>query len=402
MEIVFIHQNMPAQFKHVATRLARDGANHVKFMTRRRDRELPGVQRVSYLPPPTPTGAGHRFLQRTEGAILFGEAVAKALRQLKAEGLRPDLICGHPGWGELLFVKDVFPDTPLLSYCELYHQPSGQELGFDPRQAPPEDVIYQSRVRNSHLLLSAEACDAGISPTRWQRQGFPEAFQSKIEVIHDGIDAGTFRPDPEATFTLPSGQVLSRDDEVVTYVSRGLEPIRGFEVFMEALPRICAARPQAHVLVVGGDEVVYGFPTGTGRSWREEMLRRVPVDPARVHFLGTLPYDTYRQVLQVSTAHVYLTFPFVLSWSMLEAMSTGCVLVGSRTAPVVEVLEDGRNGLLVDFWSPTEVADRVVDVLRDRRAFASLGQAARDTILDRFEVEDCLSRQMALIGRLTA
>ena len=397
MNIVFIHQNMPGQYKHLAARLAADPANRVVFITKRTDREIPNVRRLNYQPSRPVRENAHPYLASTEGAVLHGQGVARLLMGLRGEGFVPDIIVGHPGWGETLFVKDVFPNTPYLNYCEFFYRAQGLDVGFDPDVPVNIDTILRLRMRSTPLLLALEACDRGIAPTEWQRATHPEAFQPKIEVIHDGVDTGALRADPNVRVQLPDGTVLTRDDEVVTYAVRNLEPYRGFPSFMRALPRILEARPKAHVLIVGGDEVSYGGAPTTAKTWREAMLAEVPVDPARVHFLGHLPYDQYLGALKVSRAHVYLTYPFVLSWSMTEAMALGCVVIGSDTPPVREVIRHGENGLLVDFFSPGAIADRVVSVLEDPGAFAPLGLAARATAVDRFDLGRCLARQVDLI-----
>lgn len=401
MNILFIHQNMPGQYKHLAARLAADPANRVVFITRRGDRDIPGVRRLTYKPSREPAKTTHAYLHSTENAVLHGQGVARLLIRLREEGFVPDIVLGHPGWGETLFVKDIFPHSPYLNYCEFYYRAQGQDVGFDPSVPVGLDTVLRLRIRTTPLLLALEACDRGMAPTVWQRDTHPAPFHSRIAVIHDGVDTAFLRPDPQVGFTLPDGTVLTRRDAVVTYAVRNLEPYRGFPSFMRAVPRILEARPDAHVLVIGGDEVSYGSPPpGEGRTWRQAMLEEVPVDPSRVHFLGHLPYDRYVEALRLSRVHVYLTYPFVLSWSMMEAMATGCVIVGSDTAPVREVIRDGENGLLVDFFSPAAIADRVTAVLADPDAFAPLGRAARETVLAGYALPDCLDRQIALIGEM--
>ena len=401
MNIVFIHQNMPGQYKHLAARLAADPANRVVFITKRTDREIPNVRRLSYQPSRKARENAHPYLVSTENAVLHGQAVARLLMGLREEGFRPDVIVGHPGWGETLFVKDVFPNTPYLNYCEFFYRAQGLDVGFDPSVPVNIDTVLRLRMRSTPLLLALEACDRGIAPTEWQRDSHPAPFHPKIEVIHDGVDTAQLLPDPDIRITLGDGTELTRQDEVLTYAVRNLEPYRGFPSFMRALPRLLEARPKAHVLIAGGDEVSYGSPPpGEGANWREAMLAEVPLDPARVHFLRHLPYDQYLSVLRVSRAHVYLTYPFVLSWSMVESMALGCVVIGSDTAPVREVIRDGENGLLVDFFSPQAIADKAIAVLADPGAFAPLARAARETAVERFDLPRCLERQVALIREM--
>ncbi|MBB3267926.1 glycosyltransferase involved in cell wall biosynthesis [Azospirillum sp. OGB3] len=397
MNIVFIHQNMPGQYKHLAARLAADPANRVIFITKRTDRDIPNVRRLSYQPSRKARENAHPYLVSTENAVLHGQAAARLLMGLREEGFRPDVIVGHPGWGETLFVKDVFPNTPYLNYCEFFYRAQGLDVGFDPSVPVNVDTVLRLRMRSTPLLLALEACDRGIAPTEWQRDSHPAPFHPKIEVIHDGVDTAQLLPDPGIRVTLADGTVLTRQDEVLTYAVRNLEPYRGFPSFMRALPRILEARPRAHVLIAGGDEVSYGSAPPGGKSWRETMLAEMPLDPARVHFLGHLPYDQYLSVLRLSRAHIYLTYPFVLSWSMVESMALGCVVIGSDTAPVREVIRHGENGLLADFFSPDDIAAKAIAVLQDPGAFAPLARAARETAVERFELSRCLDRQIALI-----
>jgi glycosyltransferase involved in cell wall biosynthesis len=402
MNILFLHQNMPGQFKHLAPALARQPGNRVMFLTRRRDIDLPGVQRVSYTPPRAAKDSTHHYLRDYEGCVLHGQQVVRACQQIARDGFTPDLVIAHPGWGESLFVKDVFPRATLLNYCEFYYSGSGADLGFDPETPIGLDEVCRARARNAHLLLSLESCDRGISPTDWQKRQHPEPLQSKISVIFDGVDSNRVRPNQNAGFTLPDGRVLTRQDEVVTYVVRNLEPYRGFPSFMRALPEILRRRPSAQILIVGQDGVSYGRPAPNGKTWRETMLAEVDLpDPARVHFLGQIPYGRFLTLLQVSSAHVYLTVPFVLSWSCIEALSAGCIVVGSKTPPVEEAIEDEQNGFLVDFFSPAEIADRVVHVLAHRRTLDLMRLRARLSVLGRYDLSQCLPRQLALINEMT-
>lgn len=401
MKIIFMHQNMPGQFKHLAARLAQNPDNQVVFIAKRKDREIPNVRKMCYDLTREPSPGIHNYLHRTEQALLYGQSAARMLLQLRQEGFIPDIIVAHPGWGESLFAKDIFPGTPLLNYCEFYYQSRGADMDFDPASPPNLDTILRSRVRCSHLLLSLEACDQGLSPTQWQRSVHPKAYQSKIAVVHDGIDTSTVMPNPNVAFQLPDGRVLTRKDKVVTYVARNLEPYRGFVPFMKSLPAICDAHPDATVLIVGGDEISYGSPPNDGaKNWREKMLAEVKVDPKRVIFLGYVPYDRYLQVIQVSTVHVYLTYPFVLSWSMMEAMAAGCVIVGSKTKPVEEVITHGENGLLVDFFSHEDLARQVSAVLERPSDYEPLSKAARRLVLRKYDLAHCMKQQLHLIQTL--
>lgn len=401
MNVVFIHQNMPGQFGRLAALLAADPTNRVVFVTRRGDRPIPNVRTIVYRPRRGASTETHPYVRSMEEAVLHGQQVARVLRSLRRDGFSPDIVIGHPGWGETLFVKDIFPNIPYLNYCEFYYRSVGQDFSFDTLYYPPTlDALLSQRLRCAPLLLALDACDQGIAPTTWQLRSHPEEFQAKIATIHEGIDTDALRPCPATGFTLPNGRVLEAGDEVVTYAARNLEPYRGFPSFLRAVPRVLATRPNAIVLIIGGDQTSYGAPPPAGGTWRDVLLKEVPVDPARVFFLGHLPYDRFHAAIAVSRVHVYLTYPFVLSWSMLEVMALGRVLIGSDTAPVREVIRDGENGLLVDFFSPDAIADRIADVLADPKAFAPLGAAARTTIIERYALSDCLARHVDLIHGL--
>lgn len=398
MKVLFIHQNMPGQFKHLAPQLAADPRNEVVFITKRKGFELPGIRRIEYQPARFARPSTHHYLRLFENSVLHGQQVVRACVGLRAEGWRPDLVVAHPGWGESLFIKDVFPGVPVLNYCEYYYR---ADDASQPRDKQTLDGICRMRARDAHLLLALEACDRAWSPTKWQRSRHPRDLQSKIEVIFDGIDTNVVRPDPGASFRLPSGAVLSRKDEVITYISRNLEPYRGFPTFMRALPEILARRPHATVVVVGGDHVSYGSPPGGGKTWRQVMLEEVSFDASRVHFLPRIPYNRYLSLLQISRVHVYLTVPFVLSWSFLEAMSVGCLVVGSDTPPVREVLRPGQNGFFTSLDDPAKVAADVDAALsyQDQR---SIRIGARQTVLQGYDLARCLPAQLDLIRRTAA
>jgi glycosyltransferase involved in cell wall biosynthesis len=324
--------------------------------------------------------------------------VFRKVIELKQQGFVPDIVMVHPGWGEGLFLKDALPDTPLLAFCEYYYNARGSDLEFNREAGVSYDDMCRIRIKNTTLLHALLSCDWGVTPTRWQWVQHPETFRKKISIIHDGIDTDVCRPNPQATLELPNGRVLRHGDEVITYVARNLEPFRGFPTMMHAVQEMCRRRPNAQFIIIGGDEVSYGSPLRDGRTYRQKLLSEVQIDPARVHFLGRVPYSQFLKVLQVSAVHVYLTFPFVLSWSMLEAMSSGCLVVGSNTPPVEEVIEDGVNGLIADFHSPLEVADRVDAVLDDPDRMQHLRDAARRTVQTRYDLRTvCMPAQLRII-----
>jgi glycosyltransferase involved in cell wall biosynthesis len=382
--------------------MAAQAGNEVVFITQPGKPNVPGVKKIEYKATRKPSAETHFYIRGLEANVLNGQAVARAAAAAKKAGFVPDIVCAHPSWGESLYIKDVYPDAPLLVFCEFYYRSDGADVGFDPEHPATLDDRCRVRTKNTTHLLTLECMDWGVSPTGWQRSQFPGEFVDRISTIHDGIDTTAAVPNADATFVLPSGRSLCRSDEVVTYVARNLEPYRGFPSFMRAVAELCRRRPRTQFVVVGGDDVSYGARLPNGETYRQRLLNEVTVDPERVHFVGYVPYDQFIRVLQVSSVHVYLTYPFVLSWSMLEAMAAECLLVASNTAPVAEVIEDGRNGLLVDFFSHQEIAERIHQALDGGERRRHLGRAARETVVERFELRDCLARQIGLLGDVAA
>lgn len=406
VNILFVHQNCPGQFKHLAIRLSRESAHRVVFLSQPNQNRIPGIERIDYQPARQPAAQSHSYLRDTEAAVLNGQAVVRKCLELKAQGFVPDVMVGHNGWGETLYLKDVWPDRPLLSYFEFFYRTTDSDIDFDAEYPLSADDRLRARTRNAVNLLGLAGCDGGIAPTEWQRSRYPAEWQDKITVLHEGVDTGIVTPDPAAAITLGREQVtLSRADEVVTFSVRNLEPYRGFHVFMRTVPEIQRRRPNARIVVVGGDDVSYGRRAPGGTTWRKLLLQELEgrIDMRRIHFLGRIPYADYLRVLRVSQAHVYLTYPFVLSWSMLEAMSAGCLVIGSRTPPVEEVIEDGVNGLLVDFFDRDGIADRIDAVLDHADRMKDLRAAARRTIVERYDLETrTLPAYMALLEEWAA
>ena len=309
------------------------------------------------------------------------------LSGLSASGFVPDVILAHPGWGETLPLRTVFPRARLLVYCEFFYG-QGRDSDFDPEfPLAGLDGHIGLQLKNAATLLALADCDLGISPTAWQRSTFPAHYQEQIKVVHEGIDTDIVVPNPNARLSLPNGRVLNGNDEVVTFVVRNLEPLRGYHVFMRALPEIMRRRPKAHIVVIGNDGLSYGMAAPAGKSWKGIYLEEVRgrIDPNRLHFLGHVAYPTFLEAIQISSAHVYLTYPFVLSWSALEAMSAGCVVIGSDTPPVQEVINSGETGLLVPFFDHAQLAERVVEVLQDPHLFVSMRRAARRHVVGNFD-----------------
>lgn len=395
MKILFVHQNFPGQYLNLAPRLAERG--HEVVALANREVALPGVRVLRYELSRQRAPGTLPLLAKFEDAVDYGTAAAAAADRLKREGFTPDLICAHPGWGETLYLKDVWPGAPQLHYCEYHIAPFSPHQVFDPAPPLTLEQIFAARIRSGIGLFALDAMAAGVSPTHWQRRQFPRLYQDRIHVIHEGINAGLCRPREDAVLVLPDGRRLTRADRVVTYVARNLEPARGFPQFMRALERLLRRDARVEAVIIGGDELSYSAPHPSGRPWREAMLEAVDIDRARVHFLGRVPHPTFVAALQISSAHVYLTSPFVLSWSVLEAMACACLVIASDTEPVKEVMEHGRNSLLCDFFDSDGLADCIADALARPESLAHLRQAARETIRARYALARCLPAHFELI-----
>ncbi|MBC7893869.1 MAG: glycosyltransferase [Cytophagaceae bacterium] len=381
MRLLVVHQNFPGQFGHLVREWSGRSGWEVRGLGRETAPGLPGFEGLSrYGLHRQGAAAQHPYLRQMEAATLHGQAVAREMLRLRDRGFVPDVILAHPGWGETLYARDVYPDARLVHYCEWYYQADGADLGFDPEFPITFDDRARIRTWNALHALNLTQCDAAVTPTQWQKDRHPAAFHPKITVRHEGIATEGLTPDPAATVTTKSGLTLRAGDPVVTYVARNLEPYRGFHVFMRALAAIQRANRQCHAVIVGGDEVSYGRSPGPGTNWREFMLRSVELDPARTHFLGRVPREVYIRVLQVSAAHVYLTYPFVLSWSLLEAMSCGAPIVASNTAPVREVIDDASMARLVDFFDVQELAAATLETLGDPVAARAMGEIGRRSV----------------------
>ncbi len=399
MRLVFVHRRGIGQFEHLARSLVAEGAD-VTLVTETVDRRIEGVRILRHRAEAARSEAEAPLVASSHHARI-GMRVAETLDALRRAEGAPDLVLGHIGWGSMTFVKDVLPRTPALGYCEFFYSAEGADIGFDP--AVPVDLALRQRLRlrNSAQLVTLAAIEAGVSPTAWQKSLYPAALQPRIAVCHDGIDLARFRPDPRATLTLPDGRVLRPGAPVVTFTARDLEPYRGFPQALRAAEIVTRRHPTALVVFVGGDGVSYGTPRADGRSWKEAALAAADLDPARVLFPGRVSHAALIRLFQISAAHLYLAYPFVLSWSMLEAMACGALVIGSATPPVEEVIADGRNGRLVPFFDAEALAETVLDVLARPDAALPLRRAGRATIAARYRLDAALARQRRLIAHLT-
>lgn len=382
MNILFIHRSFPGQFKYLCAALTLDPSNKVVFITEDEQNQIKGVEKILYKP--EVYREQNKYLKVYDFAVSQALSVAQKAQELKEQGFIPDIIYGFLGWGCSMFIKEVFPDVPLLCYCEWYLNPEGAKLGFDGKPLNIEERM-KLRCDNSHPLMTLSLCDGAIAPTQWQKSQFPKEFQDKIKVVHDGFDTGMFVPDVEAKFVVQDKNLeLTTKDEVITYGTRGFEPCRGFPEFMEAVAVLLKKRPKAHFLIAGNDTVHYSEKQE--KTYKEIMLEKLDLDMNRVHFVGTLPFKEYIKFLQVSSAHVYLTYPFVLSWSVLESMSTGCCLVASNTATILEVIKDNYNGLLTDFFDVNQLVEKIEYALDNKEKMQEIRKNARQTIVNEYDL----------------
>jgi glycosyltransferase involved in cell wall biosynthesis len=405
VQALFIHQNFPGQYYHLAAEIARRPNARVVAIGER-DNPVPvGVEYLRYRPPAGSGEKTHSYLRATEAGVRRGQRVAEACHSLKQRGFRPDIICCHPGWGEGLYLRDVFPDAQLLQYCEFYYRAQGADVGFDLARPVTLDDAARVRTLNMVQLVSLEAANWGVSPTLWQRSSYPSMITDRISVVHEGVDSAFSTPDGPTDFSLADGRVLRRGDEVISFVARNLEPYRGFDIFMRALPQILARRRSAQAVIVGSDEQGYGRLPADGRSWKAMLVGELGdrLDPSRVHFCGHVPHTQLQTLFRLAAAHVYFSYPFVLSWSLIEAMGCGALILGSATAPVQEVIRHGESGLLLPFHDVDRLADAVVHALEAPYLHAPLRAGARRTMRERFDLRGvCLPRQVALFDAIAA
>ncbi len=399
MRCLFLHPVFPGQFHGIMEALANDKDNEVVHCSEKSAIEaITGVKKVHYTVSGEASSQTHPFVRKFEDSIRHGQAVCLAVADLKKQGFVPDVIYGYAGWGPTFFMKDLFPQTPLVGYGEWFLNAFGSEYNFDPNNPLPFDYQTCLRAHNAGMLLDLTNCDKLITPTNWQKQQFPESFHHKITVLHEGVDTDYYCPQSGVSLRLP-GVDLSGSREIITFVTRGMEPFRGFPQFMRALAVLQKRRPQCHAVIVGSEEVFYSKIPEGGQSYKDLLLQELAgkLDLSRIHFTGWLQKAQYRKVLRASAAHVYLTYPYVLSWSLLEAMATGCLVIGSRTPPVEEVIRDGQNGLLVDFFKHEMLADRIEEVLAEPERWKDLRANARETILDRYASSKLLPRHVAFL-----
>ena len=400
MRILFIHNNFPGQYRRIVQQLVGKPGYEMLAASLADNQQVTPIKRLGYARHREPHPNVHPALRYTEWSLLNGQAAIKSLLPVYRKGWKPDIMLAHSGWGPGMFLKDLWPDARYLAYFEWYYQSEpgpDRDVGFlDDGQPLDFNERIKIRMKNTTMLQDFAAMDWGQCPTEFQASQFPEFFRSRMSILHDGVDTQFFSPADDTVLQIGDHQ-FRKGDPLVTYIARGMEPYRGFPQWMEAVARLQKVNSSVHALIIGQDRVAYGRRRKDGRSYREVALEEHDLDLSRIHFVGNKPLPFLRDALRVSAAHVYLTIPFVLSWSMLEAMSTGALIVGSDTGPVREVIEDGKNGFLVPFFEPARLADKLQEILENKGGWDAQRQAARQSVLERYDVQHMGARYLDLI-----
>ncbi len=393
MHIVWIHQNFPAQFGHIAKRLADGQKVRSTFVTNRPPAKPVGIEVVPYQIRGGATRHNSYFTRTFENSVAHAHGVYEACKQW---GGRPDLVVAHSGFGSSLFLRELW-NCPIINYFEYFYHPHDSDLDFRPNMPAAERDVLRSYCRNAMLLLDLENCDAGYCPTDWQRSRFPAVYQPKLTTVFDGVDTQVWKRHADAPRTI-ADRVIPADTRIVTYVSRGFESMRGFDVFIQAAKRIYQAYPNVIFAVVGSDRIAYGGDQRftRGQSFREHVLSQDEYDLSKFIFTGMLPSPALAQLWSIADLHIYLTVPFVLSWSLFNALACGATVLASDTEPVRELITDRENGLLTDFFDVETLASQAVDVLNTPEDFAHLRRAGERLIEERYSLETTLPKLLEL------
>jgi glycosyltransferase involved in cell wall biosynthesis len=394
MHVLFVHQNFPAQFGHIAEYLVRRQGFRCTFATQQNAGIAHGIERIQYHVTSGATEKSHYCSRTFENAICHSHALYEALRG--RPDIQPDLIVAHSGFLTTTFLRELYR-CPIVNYFEFFYRTSQSDMDFRPDFPSTEINKLRARARNAGLLLDLENCDAGYSPTRWQRSLFPSIFHNKVDVIFDGIDTNLWKPRPGIPRKI-GDQLVPASTKIVTYVSRGMESMRGFDIFMKAAHLLCKRRPDTLFVVVGQDRICYGGDADftDKRTFKEWVLARDPYDLSRFVFTGLTPTNRLAELLAVTDLHIYLTVPFVLSWSLMDALASGATVIASNTPPVAEMIGHGKNGLLVDFFDFEGIADQASKVLDAPDEYGPLGTAAVEMIREKYSLDVCLPRMLAL------
>jgi len=400
MHVLFVHQNFPAQFGHIASYLIRHHGFQCTFVSQKPDGQEGGIRRIEYKLQGGATKQTHYCSRSFENYIWHSHAVYETLKAHPE--IKPDLVIGHSGFGTTLFLADLYR-CPIINYFEYYYRSKGSDMDFRKEFPMAELDILRVRGRNAMLLADLETCDAGYSPTRWQKSLFPSSYRDKIDVIFDGIDTNLWRGRPrEESLREIGGFKIPDNVRVVTYVSRGFESMRGFDIFMKVAKRICQERSDVLFVCVGSDRICYGGDAKhiQAKSFREHVLASDQYDMNRFLFTGMLPTPDLARLLNRSDLHIYLTVPFVLSWSLMDSLASECTILASATPPVMEMIEHGYNGLLADFFDVDGFTKLALEVLADPQAFKHLGQNGSAMIRDRYSLDTVLPQMLALYDRV--
>jgi glycosyltransferase involved in cell wall biosynthesis len=398
MHILFVHQNFPAQFGHIARYLIQEHGYRCTFVSRKPAGTTDGIRRIQYQPVGGATQQTHYCTRSFENAVAHCHGVFEACRQYTDEP--PELIVGHSGFGSTLFLRELY-EAPIINYFEYYYRPHGSDLVFRPEFPPRRLDVLRSYCRNATLLLDLENCDAGYCPTHWQRGCLPQTYKHKVEVIFDGVDAALWRRHNNVPREIEARRI-DADTRIVTYVARGMEAMRGFDIFMKVAKRIYTEMPDVMFVVVGADRVAYGGDLKyiSEKSFRDHVFKQDDYNLSKFIFPGRIPPERLARLLSISDLHIYLTVPFVLSWSLFDALACGCTVVASNTAPVQELISHEQNGLLADFYDVEGLADLALRVLRDPPAHRPLAEAGQALIEEKYTLEKTLPRMLELYQRV--
>lgn len=399
--VLFVHNNFPAQFGFIAEALRLSGEN-VAAIGSHTAKGIPGVPTARWIVKRGSTPNIFRAAARAEADLMRATGAIRAAKSLKESGFEPDLIIGHPGWGETLFLKEVWPNARVILHAELFYRSEGGDSSFDPEFGLPDlEQKCQVIAKNSTLAWAYTMADRLVSPTPYQAATLPENLKSRTAIIHEGVDIERIQPTPDAKVALRSGVVLDRSRPIITFVNRVIEPLRGCHIFFRALPQILKAVPNAEIVIVGAEVGRgYGAMPPEGETWKSHFWKEIEkdVDASRVHFVGRVPNNILNELMSISVAHVYWTYPFVLSWSLLEAMACEALVIASDTAPVRDVIRHGENGLMVDFFRPDLLAESVISGIRDPEKYAHIRGAARQSVMQHFDRKSsCLPGWLKLI-----
>jgi glycosyltransferase involved in cell wall biosynthesis len=401
--ILIVHQNFPGQFPHIADALLKRG-DKVAAIGGKTARACPGVDFRRWSTTRGTTQGIFDPATRAEADMIRGVAAANVAMQLKRDGFTPDVIIGHPGWGETIFLKEIWPNARLILFGEMLYRSHGGDLNFD-REFGQENMASNMRVhaKNASQVLAFAYADRIVCPTPFQASSFPDSLQHAIRIVHEGVDIGHAQRRPDAKFKLPNGKLLDRSTPVVTFVNRTFEPLRGFHIFMRALPAFLNACPEAEVVLIGNSAVSgYGAHSPNGKDWVSWILDELGerLDRSRVHFVGKVPHSALIDAFSISRAHVYYTYPFVLSWSLVEAMAAECTIIASDTGPVRDAITDGVEGVLLPFFDVAALSDTMVRAIRDPEAFARMGAAARKRALEGYDEQRGTAAWLALVDEM--